>query len=359
MRFFMRYFELFVNINLTKIIRMKRILLIIMLVISIENYAQVAITSSYRGANEEFEKGEMEKFKSTTTIFVLPQLNKKEDYEKILKEVWTVTPYKVVEYKDFNVLEFVDGTYSFSTLDGDIISTSKGTVFVHTNFVIRILDKEKFDKGFKKLKPEEKKYNRKFKDLFNESTTYIARAPLCVNNTFLADAMRTGSDEKAAVLFARMFTENCFTNTNLGMLKNYFQQINKILSKGEHIGLYDDFTNPEITKLKDNTLYIPEAYMMEYNAWKITEKLRDEKDLKKLLEDYKYKYQFIKDEDLEKKILNNEEIYYLRYVSMNANKYLQVVNAKTGDPSCYFYDAGSYNLKDDDFEKISKAVTGK
>lgn len=338
---------------------MKRILLIVMLALSIQNYAQVAVTPSYRGANEEFEKGELEKFKATTTIFVLPQLNKKEDYEKILKEVWTVTPYKVVEFKDFNMADYADGKYSIAKFIGDITISGKGTVYIHTNFAIRILDKEKFDKGFAKLKTDDKKFNRKLSGLFNEHLTYIARFPLSVNNKFLVDAMGGArSDEKISNLYERMYTEQSFTNTNLGMLKNYFQQINKIISKGEHSGLYDDYVTPEVTILKENTLYIPEAYMMEYNPWKGTEKLRDEKDLKKLVEDYKYKYQFIRDEDLEKKIMNNEDIFYLRYVSMNGNKFLDVVSAKTGNPVYYFYGAGfAYNLKDDDFKNISKAIS--
>ncbi|CAC9973467.1 hypothetical protein [Flavobacterium panici] len=338
---------------------MKRILLVMMLVFSIKNYSQVSVSPSDRGANEKFEKGELEKFKATTTIFVLPQINQKEDYEKILKEVWTVTPYKLVEFKDFNITGYADDAYSFAELFGDIRVTGKGTVYVHTNFGIQLLDQEKFEKGFAKLKSDDKKYSRKLKSLFNENLSFVARAPLSVNSKFLADAMVARSDEKAGLLYDRMYTEKSFTNTNLGMLKNYFQQINKLLTKGENIGLYDDFVTPEVKNLKDNTLYIPEAYKLEFSPWRISEKERDEKDLKELLEDYKYKYEFIKDEDLEKKILNNEEIYYLRYVSMNANKYLQVVNAKTGDPVYYFYGAATYNLKDNDFEKISKAISGK
>ncbi|MFH7015848.1 hypothetical protein [Flavobacterium sp. FlaQc-47] len=338
---------------------MKRILLIVMLALSVQNYAQVAVTASERGANDPFEKGELEKFKSTTTVFVLPQLNKKEDYEKILKEVWTVTPYKVVDFKDFVMQDYSDGKYSIAKFIGDITISGKGTVYIHTNFAIRILDKEKFDKGFAKLKADDKKYNRKLGGLFREHLTYIARFPLSVNNKFLVDAMAGArSDDKIASLYDRMYTEQSFTNTNLGMLKNYFQQINKIISEGGHSGLYDDFVTPEVKNLKDITLYVPEAYMMEYNPWKGTEKLRDEKDLKKLVEDYKYKYQFIKDEDLEKKIISNEDIFYLRYVSMNGNKYLDVVSAKTGISVYYFYGAGfAYNLKDDDFKNISKAIS--
>lgn len=337
---------------------MKRILLFFMLISSIKNYSQVAIT--------ELEKGQLEKFKSTTTIFVLPQLNKKEEYEKILKEVWTITSFKVVDFKDFNHLDFVEDNYSFAEFVGDLLRTSQGTTYLHTNLVVSILDKEKFKKEFQKLKIDDKKYNKKVRDLINENLIYIARAPLCANNKFLREALGSIDlmklkfpDEKMVELYNKMYTEESFTNTNLGMLKNYFQLINQFVSKGESLSLYDDFTTPEIKNLKDSTLYIPEACMMEYNAWKFSEKLRDEKDIKKLLEDYKYKFHFIKDEDLEKKILNNEEIYYLRYVSMNANKYLQVVNAKTGDPSYYLYSALTYNLKDDDFKKINKAIEAK
>lgn len=339
---------------------MKKFLLIAMLSLSIQNFAQVAVTSSYRGANDKFNKGELEKFKSTTTVFVLPQLNSKEEYEKILKEVWTVTPFKVVEYKDFKLLDYTDGNYSFAKFIGDIVVSGKGTVYVHTNFAIKTLDKEKFDKGLAKLKEDDKKYGKKLNELFDENVSYIGRAPLSVRNAFLVDAMVARSYEKTSALYEKMYTEDSFTNTNLGMLKNYFQLINSLLTKGEHCGLYDDFVNPEITKLKSNVLYIPEAYKMEYNPWKSTEKSRDEKDLKKLLEDYKYKYEFISDKDLEKKILNNEDIFYLRYVSMNGNKYIQVVNAKTGNPAYNFYGAGfEYNIKDSDFKKISKAAEGK
>lgn len=338
---------------------MKKVLIITMLALSIQNYAQVAITSSYRGANDKFKKGELEKFKGTTTVFVLPELNKKEDYEKILKDVWTVTPFKVVDYKDFNMLDYDDGKYSIAKLIGDITVSGKGTVYVHTNFTIRILDKEKFDKRFAKLKSDDKKYNKKLNELFNENLSYIARVPLSASSEFLRNAMVAGSEKSLSDLYHRMYSENSFTNTSLGMLKNYFQLINQMISKGKNCGLYDDFTKPEIKNLKDAVLYIPEAYMIEYNPWSITEQFRNEKDLKQLLEDYKYKFQFIKDEDLEKKISNNEDIYYLRYVSMNANKYLDVVSAKTGNPVYYFYGILTYKLKNDDFKKISKAIEAK
>ncbi|CAD0003348.1 hypothetical protein [Flavobacterium salmonis] len=345
---------------------MKSILLVIMFVLSVENYTQVAVTPSERGANEEFKKGQLENFKTTTTVFVLPETYKKEEYEKILKEVWTVTSFKVVDFKDFKHLDFVNGSYSFAEIFGDLLRTSSGTMYLHTNLGIKVLSKEKFEKEFRKLKTDDKNYDKKLRDVINESLSYVARIPLCPTNEFLRNALGSLDlmklkfpEEKMGKLYGEMYAKVSFTNVNLGMLKNYFQQINQIITKGEHCGLYEDFVNAKIKNLKESILYIPEVYMMKYDAWRFSETLRDEKEIKKLLEDYKYKFQFIKDEDLEKKILDNEDIYYLRYVSMNGNKYLQIVNAKSGDPAYYIYDAMSYNLKDDDFKKINKAIEAK
>jgi hypothetical protein len=61
---------------------MKKITLFILLILSIKNYSQVAISSSYRGANEGFEKGQLENFKKTTTVFVLSNVYTKADYKK-------------------------------------------------------------------------------------------------------------------------------------------------------------------------------------------------------------------------------------------------------------------------------------
>lgn len=163
---------------------MKSILLAIIFVLSIKNYAQVAITPSERGANEEFKKGQLENFKKTTTVFVLPTRYKKEEYEKVLKEVWTVTSFKVVDFKDFKHLDFVNGTYSFAEIFGDLLRTSSGTMYLHTNLGIKVLNKEKFAKEFQKLKIDDKKYNKKLRDLINENLSYIVRVPLCPTNKF-------------------------------------------------------------------------------------------------------------------------------------------------------------------------------
>lgn len=336
---------------------MKEIVLLMMLFISLNNYSQFAVSPSGRGADEKFEDDRLEKFKKTTTIFVLSDQYSKEDYERILKEVWTVTPFKVINYKDFKVLDIVNGNYSFVKMFGNISISEKGTTYVNTSMTVKIMDVEKYKKSYKKLDPNSKKFVEKEDQIFYENLIDIARFPLSINNKFLSKIMKSSlSDENLAKFYNEMYTEKSFSNLNLGMLKNYFQQINKFIDKSEHCGLYDDFVSPELQKLQTSVLYIPETYKNEYDPYKITEKTLSEKEIDELLTAYKYKHQFISETDLEKRILNNEEIYYLRYVSMNANKYLQIVNGKTGEPLYYFYGIISYNLKDKDFKKIYKAI---
>ena len=57
------------------------------------------------------------------------------------------------------------------------------------------------------------------------------------------------------------------------------------------------------------------------------------------------------------KILNNEELYYLRYVRMNAERFLQVVNSKTGEIIYRNYITGmSYNIKSKDIKELNDKI---
>lgn len=72
---------------------------------------------------------------------------------------------------------------------------------------------------------------------------------------------------------------------------------------------------------------------------------------------YNYKYEVISDEELNNKILNNEELYYLRYVRMNAERFLQVVNSKTGEIIYRNYITGmSYNIKSKDIKELNDKI---
>jgi hypothetical protein len=79
-------------------------------------------------------------------------------------------------------------------------------------------------------------------------------------------------------------------------------------------------------------------------------------DKKELFKDYKYKYEYIDTDVLSKKIIDGEELYYLRYAMENGQKYLHVVNSKTGEVVYKNYHPMSYNLNADNMEEIKKAI---
>tara|TARA_R100000501_G_C2563091_1_gene72949 strand:- start:233 stop:448 length:216 start_codon:yes stop_codon:yes gene_type:complete len=69
---------------------------------------------------------------------------------------------------------------------------------------------------------------------------------------------------------------------------------------------------------------------IKYNAWTGQDSEEDEENIEDVFKKYDYQYEIIDDTELSKKIMNNENLYYIRYVRMNTERFLQVVNSKNG-----------------------------
>jgi hypothetical protein len=117
--------------------------------------------------------------------------------------------------------------------------------------------------------------------------------------------------------------------------------------------MYGSDFDSEVKKLATQTLYIPDYFKLEcqpLNSDKINGPV-------KLLSNYKYKYEFIELGNLDGKIQSGEEFYYLRYVRMNSEKFLQIVNSKTGNVVYREYISGmSLGLDNGDIKNINKAI---
>jgi hypothetical protein len=144
----------------------------------------------------------------------------------------------------------------------------------------------------------------------------------------------------------------------LGYLKNYFQLINdKLKSQTANFAYTNDFDKSKIQVLKNVTLYVPDYMKIKYNGWTRKDTVLENPD--ELFEKYEYKYEFIDSDELSEKILAaTEDFYYLTYVKVNANKFVNVVNGKTGEVIFSLHDSGlgAYHLKDKDFGKLNDAV---
>lgn len=163
-----------------------------------------------------------------------------------------------------------------------------------------------------------------------------------------------GRMRKDGVFGFKNITPKYLRNFKLGYLKNYYTVMSNNLSSNSLYDGYAEVTKEEnLRKLKTQTLYIPQDVEQKNNGLFN----RDDKDLNKLAEDYQFPKEFISIDDLNKKILSGEKVYYLFYNQNNSKKVISVTNSKTGETIYNTLERMSFSVKDKDFSKLNKAVS--
>lgn len=352
-------------------------LVIAFFVFAITN-AQITISSDILGKLDKFKPETFKKFKSTTTIFVLSNVFQNDQYEKLLKETWTVTPFKIVSVDEFKYNDYLSDKYSFAHLRA--FAQDGSNVFVLNSMInFYLLDTKEINEKLDKVKDDP----RKFRKLIMTNKMNIGAIQLFANTEFLKKVDKTFGNGGGGIklmagsaefttddinnpkisksdkgMINEVYNSNVYKNYTLGMLKNYFQKVNSLISKEEFCDLREPERTSEVKNLKKETLYIPDYNKITYKPGKVEDEPKSDKDLKELFKDYKFKYEFISDKDLDTKIANGENFYYLRYVKANSQKFFSVVNGKTGEVVYKEYDAGmsTYNIDGDDFKKLAKEI---
>ncbi|WP_412985112.1 hypothetical protein [Pontimicrobium sp. IMCC45349] len=341
---------------------MKKLLIVFTCFMFTTLSAQISIGPRHIGKSKNFPKGRIDKFKKTETIFVLSDIIDVDVYDQILNDSWDVTPYKLVYRDEFNPLNYLDGNYSFANLEGHhVVKTMKSGaqvdyIYIYIKFFM--YDAENLKKEISKLDKKSKKYEKKLNKAISSNKESLARVDLFPKDTFLPTALSSSSSE----IMDSIYSTDVFYNYKPGFLKNYFQKVNNQLKLGEEYWMYDNDYLPELKKLANTTLYIPNYHLIKYNAWRGKDK-KDKDSFEKVFEDYKYNYEFLDQDEMDRRILAGEEFYYLRYVRVNSQKFIHIVNSKTGEVIYRNYVAGimsSYNIKsrhvDDINSKIKKAL---
>lgn len=129
----------------------------------------------------------------------------------------------------------------------------------------------------------------------------------------------------------------------LGILKNMVQQINAALLDGKEFKLTrPDIVNAsELSKLKTETLYIPKWIFLK--GWFNT--MYPDSDIKAVLQDYKYKYELIDNQELSTKIMTSSTpVYYLKYHKDGVYYMVSIINSLTGE-AIYFTGLQSSKLR--------------
>lgn len=322
---------------------MTKYFLIISLLLSSLANAQIHVGSKEIPAMNSAGKISTEtysSYKKSITLFTLQYKDyaQKQAFENAIAKVWTVTPFQIIQPEELGTY-LNKGGYSAFTFGGYVVQKQKGSTLHLT-----------YDLNF---------YELNKKDKLKESQ--LARISLSSDFETYKKAMKySGSllNKSKNTLMSYIYNEAVFVNWNPGFLMGYLKEVNDLLVSEKERGPYTEETNKTmLTKLKTDTLYIPDYIFIKYNAFTGASSDPDEVDESDLFKAYPYPVKILPADKLNDLILNSESpVHYLVYAQSGTDKFLSVYENKTGKLLLNRYIKVSYNFKNKDLSRISKEI---
>ncbi len=327
---------------------MKKLFLAFFLIYSSLCFSQISVSNNHNRNTKKLDTAVFNSFKKTETIFVLPSIINTETYNAILKEYWKITPYQLVDYKTFKFKNYPGNKYSFVYLDTSIKTIDKSraiNIYIYANLDLFMRNKD---------------LKEKHKDKWFEKKTDIARVLLFPKNDFLK-TLANARDKKSDL--KKLTHENdVFYNFNAGYFKNYIQKIHQELTKqntknNEPYYVYENDFLPEIKNLATATLYIPEYLGLKFNGFRETNTNKNVNHIKKLFSAYDFEYRIVKNSELNTLIMENKDFYYAKFIRINTQRFLHIINAHTGEIIYRKYLPGiAYNLNSKHIANLNSKI---
>ncbi|MFV9484925.1 hypothetical protein ACNI3T_13840 [Christiangramia sp. ASW11-125] len=331
---------------------MKKIIFLLCFIVSFTSFSQISIGPTHIGKPKKFKNGEFEKFKKTTTLFVLPNTIQKNEYQEILEKSWTVTPYEIVDHNEFNIENYINGKYSIADLKTILHLSRSGGYSLHVFFDIRIFDDEEISEKSKKV--SSKKWEKNKIEIILKNSSNIARFYINPRSKFYEEVLDIGINE----IPGSKFNDEYFFNYKSGYLKNYFQKVNDLLEAEKLYWMYADDYLPALNSLSNKILYVPSYMDEDYNILAGKNGDSEEEIFKDLFKEYQFKYEIIENHALNKMILEGKDIYYLRFVKVNTPRFLQIINAQSGEIIYRNYIHGnSHKIKSKHIDRLNETIT--
>ncbi len=296
----------------------------------------------------KLEDEDLVAFKKMTTVFFIQSgdANRKADFEKALREVWTINPFIVATPDEMNI--YRDGhKYAPFGFGGFIVQrrSSGGMVSTSTHLT--------YDLSIPQFKKNGEQKDR----------TLLARIILMPDSKTMMESAKPlnsfNNSKQEANMLRMMYTKSEFNNWGAGFLKGYAKFINDALLAKERRGIFNETRDKEELKnLKKATLYLPSYTKSKLNMFTGGEKEADDdgadEDLSKA---YPFPVQYLENDALEEKILNaTEPFYYLQYVRSSTDKFITIFEGKSGKLLYSEYVPVSYNFKMKDLKKVAQLI---
>jgi len=318
---------------------MNKFLLFLAVFISINAFSQINIGQNDMNTTKPipFKESDITLLSKTTTLFVYRKGDESniEEFKKSLTSVWDISTLEFISVEEYESNKY-DQSYSFITISGYNLSTSRGTYYGAQNtststFVYLSLWLQNGDETISYFRIE----------------LFPSFKSITKMNSF------THKDKNKALEY--MYGDAEIRNWNLGFIKNYLAFINKNLKEKKTQWMYESQVKPEIKKLKTNTLYIPDYVLIEMK--KMSGDESNKFSASDIMKGYPYDYKIVSNKELSELILESSEpIYYLIYVRSVTDKFVTIVNSETSEIIYSSYKPISYNFKNKDIKNIVKSM---
>jgi len=325
---------------------MKKILCSILMLSASLTYGQIQI-----GSNEiptmnrpgKISSSSMNDFKKSTTIFTLQfkDYAKLQDYEKAIGKVWKITPFKIV--KPDEMPQYMKEGYSIFSFGGYLVQrqgSSTTTSNMHLAYDLWLPDMKKNG---------------------NVKQDFLARISIFANPDAFSTAMKgLGFTNKkfSSKMTSFLYKEAELYNWNPGFLMGYLKTVNDRLTENNERGPFSEETDKTaMSKLKNDTLYIPDYVYIRYKMFSGSESVKDDQDETDIKKIYPYPFRILPAAELNQLILEEgKSIKYLTYVKSSTDKFLNIFDSKTGKLIFARYVKLSYNFKNKDLARVEKAI---
>lgn len=327
---------------MTIIKRYTPIILSLLLLVNIKTQAQVVILDTKK----------TERIKDGITYVLVNSLDfpGSKKYLEVLKKSWTLTKdIRFLPIDDFG--KDISPNDSFLSLESMLIRVPVGSTYAETiNYYL----------AFWTCNPNFFKKDRKIRQSDEE---HIAKIPISVDPKALVNDpsfYRQANTLKDIIGNMDFDGGGLLYNWGPGMLKNYLQQMSRLLLLGKKVSLRDNVTNKsELRKLSAQTLFVPNSALIKFSIFNSkSNQNKDENDASNIFEKYGYDYKVLTSEELDKKIVEADKpFFYLLFIKDSSDKLVYVINGQTGETIYYKGTSLSYNLKSGDLKDLSKEIS--
>ncbi len=287
------------------------------------------------------------KIKTGKTYILMqdPSSLEAQPFIEVFKRYWTFSSFEIISYEDVST-KIKPGVFFFGI---DWLSKTVTNYRVDPGGYRRPSLTYDFTHFFLSISTySDKFFNKEEKKRDYSDRSFITRTELYTDFFLLEypDSLRNLSYDGDQHIY----------NWSPGILKNYIQQLMRDLEKGEKRSLYTAiYDQEEISKLKEQTLYVPDYILTKFSKMSGKEDKKHEES--EIFKDYPHQYKLVSSEKLNEMILQEAEpFYYLLYLKSSTDKYLTVINSQTGKIVYSFYYPISYNIEPADLKDLAREI---